>query len=108
MHDILSASRPDMVNDPQYKYDLARIKSANPGLTDEQAITMLENEIVNRNYKGGMRMQEDPYAMAKFKADLVMDQIRERIKNQKKQEQEETGPRTFMERIRDNIAERQQ
>lgn len=108
MHNILSASRPDMVNDPQYKYDLAKIKSANPGLTDEQATTMLENEIVNRNYKGGMRMQEDPYAMAKFKANLVMDQIRERIKNQKKQEQEETGPRTFMERIRDNIAERQQ
>lgn len=107
MHDILSASRPDLVNDSQYKYDLARIKAANPEFTDEQATSALENEIVNRNYKGGMHMQEDPYAMARFKANLVMQQLKEKTRQQE-QKPVEPGPRTFMERVRDNIIARQE
>lgn len=70
MHDILSASRPDLVNDPQYKYDLQNLVTSlakqNPNMSqadiDALAVRTLENEIVERNYKGGMQMQEDPIA----------------------------------------------
>ena len=74
MRAILSASRPDLVNDPQYQYDLNRLKDAlkitHPDASDEDltalATTAIENEIVERNYKGGMQMVEDP----KYKAEL--------------------------------------
>lgn len=70
MHDILSASRPDLINDPQYKYDLVNLKRSiaeqNPNMQQQEidslAIRTLENEIVERNYKGGMQMVEDPIA----------------------------------------------
>lgn len=70
MHDILSTAKTDLVNDPQYQYDLARmeaaIKEANPNVSNEdavkQAVQALDNEIVERNYKGGMQMTEDPIA----------------------------------------------
>lgn len=68
MRDILSSSIPDLKNDPQYKYDLDRtykqILQNNPDMSANEAMTkaqkMLENEIVERNYKGGMQMVEDP------------------------------------------------
>lgn len=70
MRDILSASRPDLVNDPQYRYDLQRIQSQilrdNPDMSVQNARDLasrrLEDEIIERNYKGGMQMTEDPIA----------------------------------------------
>lgn len=68
MHDILSVSRPDLVNDPQYRYDLNRLRvqiannnpNMSPSEVDALATKALENEIVERNYKGGMQLMEDP------------------------------------------------
>lgn len=68
MRDILSSSIPDLKNDPQYKYDLDRtyrqVAANNPDMSAAEAMAkaqkILENEIVERNYKGGMQMIEDP------------------------------------------------
>lgn len=68
MRDILSSSIIDLRNDPQYKYDLDRtynrVLADNPDMSASEAMNkaqkMLENEIVERNYKGGMQMVEDP------------------------------------------------
>lgn len=86
MHDILSASRPDLVNDPQYKYDLENLKQSiaiqNPNMSqsdiDNLAVRTLEDEIVERNYKGGMQMQEDPIAKEEraFKNNVALEGIR--------------------------------
>ena len=72
MRDILSVNKQDLINDPQYQYDLQKIKDAikyNPdlqNLSDEQIDAMsqqlLDNEIVQRNYKGGMKLETDPYS----------------------------------------------
>lgn len=62
MRAILSSSRPDLIRDPQYQYDLVKMKAANPGISDKDAARLLENEIIERNYKGGMQMTEDPIA----------------------------------------------
>lgn len=67
MHDILSASRPDLSNDPQYKYDLQRIKNANPDIDDATARNLLENEIVERNYKGGIKIEQNPFALDDYR-----------------------------------------
>lgn len=86
MRAILSASRPDLINDPQYQYDLNRLKDAlkitNPNASDEEltalATTAIENEIVERNYKGGMQMVEDPIARENrsFQHQLVLEDRR--------------------------------
>ena len=82
MHQILSANIPDLQNDPQYRYDLQRmsdiIKSQNPELSDLEISTRaqqrLHNEIVERNYKGGMKMEENPI----YKKQLEIDAYRQK------------------------------
>lgn len=71
MRNILSSNRQDLTNDRQYQYDLnnmaAQIAAANPNMSPQdvvkQATTALENEIVERNYKGGMQIEQDPIYM---------------------------------------------
>jgi len=106
MHDILSASRPDMANDPQYKYDLAKIKAANPGISDKEAIARLEDEIVNRNYKGGMEIKEDPIYMAnlKYQQAASIAAMRGGRRHDNGQDDEEIdAPTTFIDRLKRNI-----
>lgn len=82
MHDILSANRPDLINDPQYIYDLNRIKDSikqqNPDMSEGEALskatTILENEIVERNHEGGMQLIEDP--VQKFQNQVKLQNLR--------------------------------
>ena len=109
MHDILSASRPDLVNDPQYRYDLQRIKNANPGISDNDASRLLENEIIERNYKGGMELKEDPIYMMDLKQKYAQALLGQRLAGKKggsgsgDEDNEENYRTTFMDRLRQNV-----
>lgn len=109
MHDILSASRPDLVNDPQYRYDLQRIKNANPGISDNDASRLLENEIIERNYKGGMELKEDPIYMMDLKQKYAQALLGQRLAGKKggsgsgDEDTEENYRTTFMDRLHQNV-----
>lgn len=107
MRDILSASRPDLINDPQYKYDLQRIMSANPGISSTDASRLLENEIIERNYKGGMELKEDPIYMANLKYNQSLSLLRQRLAgktdNGSGDNDEENTRTTFMDRLQQNV-----
>lgn len=101
MRDILSASRPDLINDPQYKYDLQRIMSANPGISSADASKLLENEIIERNYKGGMELKEDPIYMANLKYNRDLNLLRQRYGDKPRNKQDFST--TFMDRLWNDI-----
>ena len=109
MRDILSASRPDLANDPQYKYDLQRIKNANPGINDNDATKLLENEIIERNYKGGMELKEDPIYMMNLKQRYAQALLRQRSaargggSGSGDEDTEENYRTTFMDRLKQNV-----
>lgn len=109
MRDILSASRPDLINDPQYKYDLQRIKNANPDISDNDAARLLENEIIERNYKGGMELKEDPIYMMNLKQRYAQALLGQRLAGKKdgsgsdNGDTEEDHRTTFMDRLRQNV-----
>jgi len=109
MRDILSASRPDLINDPQYKYDLQRIKNANPDISDNDAARLLENEIIERNYKGGMELKEDPIYMMNLKQRYAQALLWQRLAGKGNGsgsgngDTEEDYRTTFMDRLRQNV-----
>lgn len=86
MRNILSSNRQDLANDRQYQYDLnniaAQIAAANPTMSPQdvvkQATTALENEIIERNYKGGMQIEQDPVYMenVRYSHDRTLANIR--------------------------------
>lgn len=104
MRDILSASRPDLINDPQYKYDLQRIMSTNPGISSTDASRLLENEIIERNYKGGMELKEDPIYMANLKYNQNLNLLRRRLGDEDGPENNQQNfSTTFMDRLWNDI-----
>lgn len=107
MRDILSASRPDLINDPQYKYDLQRIMSANPGISSTDASRLLENEIIERNYKGGMELKEDPIYMANLKYKQNLDLLNRRLAgktgNGSGSNESSNQNIEFMDELQDNV-----
>lgn len=109
MRDILSASRPDLVNDPQYRYDLQRIKNSNPGISNNDAARLLENEIIERNYKGGMELKEDPIYMMNLKQRYAQALLGQRLaargngSGNGNRNTEEDYRTTFMDRLRQNV-----
>lgn len=108
MRDILSASRPDLINDPQYRYDLQRIKNDNPDISDNEASRLLENEIIERNYKGGMELKEDPIYMMNLKQKYAQDLLAQRLAGKGNgsdngDDDGENNRTTFMDRLRQNV-----
>ena len=111
MHDILSSVRKDLENDPQYQYDLnnlaGAIKQQNPDILPEDALStarkMLEDEIVERNYKGGMKLEVDPVwknnqdfkqraALENLRYKHNMSVAKERSKNSSSKSNTKTSP----------------
>lgn len=92
MHDILNSVRKDLENDPQYQYDLNNFASLvqlqNPDLSSEDALStarrMLEDEIVERNYKGGMKLEIDPVwkDQQDYKQQVALAHLRSRLSAQ--------------------------
>lgn len=62
MNQILNASIPEMMRDPQYQYDLNQMMARNPNMSQEDAIKAINEEIINRNWENSaMDIQQDPY-----------------------------------------------
>jgi hypothetical protein len=76
MRTILESNIQDLKNDPQFQYDLNRMKDAirsnNPTTSEadveKNAIEALKNEIIDRNHEAsGTQIEVDPYYMNNLK-----------------------------------------
>lgn len=78
---VLADNIHDLRMDPQFQYDLKRIYGGDDEMMKQAAETQLMNEIVNRNYTGGIKLQEDAVAKDNRSLNNALRLEKERAKN---------------------------
>ena len=96
MRTILESNMVDLQQDPQFKYDLERVKEslsqANPQMSEEDLTTkatdILKNEIIDRNHEAsGTQVEVDPYYMNNIKYQQQKEMQERTFEQQKEMEQ---------------------
>lgn len=96
MRTILESNMVDLQQDPQFKYDLERVKEsisqANPQMSEEDLTTkatdILKNEIIDRNHEAsGTQVEVDPYYMNNVKYQQQKEMQERTFEQQKEMEQ---------------------